>query len=256
MGWNPFKDLGNVVSGVGHLAGDIFHGVEHLGKTALKHPLETAATVAAVYYGMPYLGGGEGVPGESFTGPGVTGDTSLLDAGGNALGGMGGLDGLTGFLGDSGNGGFPGFGGLGQTQSSLELGGGPGAGTGGGIEDYLRRAGKGISSWAGSRTPMQLMRMGGGALGLYRANQLQKMARMPDPGSMKDMPGYQAGLDAVQASMASQGYTGGSNAAAAIGKYGADFYNQNVNQRLMMGGAMQGAGVQQLGSLALLMGGF
>lgn len=51
-----------------------------------------------------------------------------------------------------------------------------------------------------------------------------------DPSSIYKLPGWQAGNEAVQRSMAAQGYQGSGNMAVALQKYGQDFYNQALNQ--------------------------
>ena len=137
-----------------------------------------------------------------------------------------------------------------------------GAGLGGpGVDAGAARAmgAAGAMPWG---SPSNLMTMGTGAYGLIQANQLsqaaqraqqqadpfgpyrqqyaQQMAALSaDPSKLQQMPGYQAGLQAVQRSMAAQGYTGSGNMMAALSKYGGDFYNQTMN----MYGGFAGAGV-------------
>jgi len=53
---------------------------------------------------------------------------------------------------------------------------------------------------------------------------------MKNPSSITSMPGYQAGMDAVERSMAAQGYQGSGNMAAALQAYGGNFFNQQVQQ--------------------------
>ncbi len=62
---------------------------------------------------------------------------------------------------------------------------------------------------------------------------------LSDPSSITTMPGYEAGLEAVQRSMAAQGYVGSGNMMAALSKYGGDFYNNAVNQLSQLGAATQ-----------------
>ena len=124
------------------------------------------------------------------------------------------------------------------------------------------------------RRRMQMLGMGGGGAGgtlgmvggglnilsgLYGMNAAQQMSQMAqradpfagyrpqyaqqlqqltmDPSRITSMPGYRAGLQAVQRSMAAQGYQGSGNMMAALSKYGGDFYGQEVNRLATLGGA-------------------
>lgn len=49
---------------------------------------------------------------------------------------------------------------------------------------------------------------------------------LPNPGDITSIPGYQAGLEAVQRAGAAQGFTGSGNMMVALQKYGGDFYNK------------------------------
>lgn len=84
-----------------------------------------------------------------------------------------------------------------------------------------------------------------GALSLYQTNQMSKLgqpsaaqrtagdqlaALLSDPSSMTKLPGYEAGLQAVQRSGAANGYLGSGNMAVALSKYGGDFYNNTLRQ--------------------------
>lgn len=69
----------------------------------------------------------------------------------------------------------------------------------------------------------------------YYGAEMQKL--QADPSRMTSLPGYEAGLEAVQRSMAAQGYTGSGNMMAALQKYGGDFYNQTMNQYATYAGA-------------------
>ncbi len=107
-----------------------------------------------------------------------------------------------------------------------------------------------------------LSNVGTSLYGLYQQNQLKKLAQMAmqqsdpwgqsggralaggqlqgllrDPSSITKMPGYQAGLEAVQRSLGSQGYQGSGNMMAALSKYGGDFYNNALSQLGYLGGA-------------------
>lgn len=84
-----------------------------------------------------------------------------------------------------------------------------------------------------------------GGFGLYQANQLrqagkpsainqaaeaQLQALLNDPSGVTKLPGYEAGIEAVQRGMAAGGYLGSGNMAAALQKYGGDFYNNAIGQ--------------------------
>ncbi|MGH7745861.1 MAG: hypothetical protein ACREQ5_13930, partial [Candidatus Dormibacteria bacterium] len=72
----------------------------------------------------------------------------------------------------------------------------------------------------------------------YRAQYAQKLQALEaDPNSITALPGYQAGLEAVKRSMASQGFNGSGNMMAALQKYGGDFYNNALNQYATLAGA-------------------
>jgi hypothetical protein len=92
-----------------------------------------------------------------------------------------------------------------------------------------------------------------GGFGLYEANQLrqasqpsainqqadaQLQALLSNPSSITSMPGYEAGIEAVQRGMAARGFLNSGNMATALQKYGGDFYNQAIQQY---------AGLSQLG---------
>lgn len=94
-----------------------------------------------------------------------------------------------------------------------------------------------------------------GLYGLIESERLKKMMQLPDPSVVPNMPGYQAGLEAVRRTMASQGYQGSGNMMLALQKYGGDMYNQYVGQRMASGQGQAGATSGGLSSLALLSNG-
>ena len=120
-------------------------------------------------------------------------------------------------------------------------------------------------------SPNTLMSMGSGLYGLAQSNQMSQMAQRAaaaadpfaqyrgqyaqqlqqltsNPSSMMNMPGYQAGIQAVQRAMNAQGFGGSGNMATALQKYGGDFYNQQVNQLSGLAGAgFNPAAAQQIG---------
>jgi hypothetical protein len=74
--------------------------------------------------------------------------------------------------------------------------------------------------------------------------QYQKMLSdlMADPsGQLSNLPGYKAGLDAVQRSMASQGYTGSGNMMTALQQYGGNIFNQQATLLSGLAGATSGS---------------
>ena len=77
--------------------------------------------------------------------------------------------------------------------------------------------------------------------GPYRAGYANDLrALMSDPSRITSMPGYKAGLDAVERKMASQGYLGSGNMMAALQKYGGDFFNQETARLAQLAGAQFG----------------
>lgn len=68
----------------------------------------------------------------------------------------------------------------------------------------------------------------------YQAQLSQLMA---DPSKITSMPGYKAGLDAVERKMASQGYVGSGNMMAALQDYGGNVFNQEAMRLATLAGA-------------------
>ena len=130
---------------------------------------------------------------------------------------------------------------------------------------------------SGAKEYAPLASLASGISGLSRANQLAKQAAalgkradpwgqsggrgaadaqlqglLKDPSAIYGMPGYQAGLDAVQRKMASQGYLGSGNMMAALQQYGGDFYNNAVKNLGGLSGANTnpgtGAEIELLGT--------
>lgn len=163
---------------------------------------------------------------------GYFGGQGLWNAFGGSAGGLfgGGSSGA-----GAGAGAYPGsgyLGGLGETYA-----GSAGSGGGGG---FLNGMFGGASGNAGATG--DLLR---GGFGLYQASQLrqagqpsainqtaeaQLQALLANPSSVTNLPGYGAGIEAVQRGMAAGGYLGSGNMAAALQKYGGDFYNNAVGQ--------------------------
>lgn len=84
---------------------------------------------------------------------------------------------------------------------------------------------------------------GKGAYGLAQSNRLRLLGRRTqaqrnaqgqldtltaDPASVQNLPGYKAGLQAVERRLAAQGFLGSGNAMTALADYGGRFYNDSV----------------------------
>ena len=190
-------------------------------------------------------------------------------------------------------------GGWSGAMSALGLGGTPatyndfaaGAGAAGGATSA---ASPSILSSLGSSAAKiaPALQIGGGLYGILQSLNLQRQAQilasqsdpfsssrgqyatqlnnlMANPSSITSLPGYDAGLQAVERSMASQGYSGSGNMMAALQQYGGQAYQQQVQTLEALSGAnaTPGAGAQValtglaggttglLSSLSLLAGG-
>lgn len=155
---------------------------------------------------------------------------------------------------------------------------------GGGLASYLSPGAQsavgqaGATPLSGLATPGNLFSIGSGVNNILRSRQLARLGSqlsaqadpwgasggrglagaqlrglLTDPSSITSLPGYQAGLEAVQRSMAAQGYMGSGNMMAALQKYGGDFYNNAVSQLSGLAGAGQnpaaGASLAMQGAL-------
>lgn len=217
----------------------------------------TAAGGGGVGLGAIAGGSGTGMPGASILDPSTWSNpfSNLFNSGANTLPGINGpisvnSGAVSGAMG-GGTGGIaaPGF------------GGGVGVTTGGsGMMDFfelLKQAGL----MPGSGGPISnLLNIGSGIYGMMQSNKMmdlaQQAAQMQDPfgpqrpqyqaalanlyanpSSITSMPGYQAGLNAVERKMASQGYLGSGNMMAALSQYGGDFFDKEVARLSMLSGA-------------------
>jgi hypothetical protein len=153
--------------------------------------------------------------------------------GGSQLAGMFGGQGA-GIGGEQFMNGMGGFGGM--TGSGAQGAGAFASGSGSGIGSMFGMSG----NQAGG--VMDLVR---GGFGLYQSNQLKKASQpsainkqadaelaalLADPSRVTSLPGYEAGIEAVQRGMAAQGFLGSGNMATALQKYGGDFYNNALTQ--------------------------
>lgn len=124
-----------------------------------------------------------------------------------------------------------------------------------------------------------LAQLGTGLYGIYEGDQLKKQAQLlagqadpfasqrgqyaaqlsalnANPGAvLPTLPGYQAGLDAVQRSLAAQGYTGSGNMMAALQQYGGNAYQQESARLAGLAGANANPGTGASLSLAGTAGG-
>lgn len=162
---------------------------------------------------------------------GYFGGAGLWNAFGGSAGGLFGSGSSAGAVANPYEGmGFYGFG----------PGGGEAASSGGNFLSSM--FGRTVSSGSAASGVGDLLR---GGFGLYQANQLkqaskpsainqqaeaQLQALMADPSSVTKLPGYEAGLEAVQRGMAAGGFLGSGNMATALQKYGGDFYNNAIGQ--------------------------
>jgi len=119
-------------------------------------------------------------------------------------------------------------GGAGGVNYSLLGGGGAGAGGGGFLGstagNYLKTGLGGLQLLGG----LQSYEAGQQRLGQQQQYAKQLQALMANPSSVQGLPGYQAGLQAVQRSQAAQGYQGSGNMAAALAGYGGQAYQQQL----------------------------
>jgi len=136
-----------------------------------------------------------------------------------------------------------------------------------GLMDYLTKIASGITSGAGPAAKASAfdpissgMSLVSGIYGMKRSNDLMKIAErasamqdpfgpyraqyaqqlsglMADPSKITTMPGYTAGMQAVERRMASQGYLGSGNMMAAMAEYGGSFFDKEANRLAGLAGA-------------------
>lgn len=257
-----------IIMGVmGGAAGGLFGGGAAAGAEAGVAGGMTAEEAASLGLGADFVGATPIAGGAAET-MGAAG-TGVLDYGGAGSGwGAAFTDPTTGLS-------YPGSGmGGGANAGALASGGSSGSGLGGLWDTVLKKAG-GLSA-------IDYARIASGAYGLYGSMQQQKLAKQEagvrkgyqdqlggltsNPSSITSMPGYQAGLEGVQRSLAAQGYTGSGNMMAALAKYGGDFYGQEVSRLAGLSGMgtdsnsvaaqQQAALSNQMSALGLMTGGF
>jgi hypothetical protein len=215
---------------------------------------------------MPLFGGLDGALGDSVANyASGMGANNLLTGAGSAIGGLGApvtdltsasmLPGVTNYA--------PGVLNSGATMSitggpfsvlnsllqKVGMGGvgGGGAGGGGGI-------------FPGSSPILNGMNVASGLYGMYQQNEMRELAERAasqqdpfggqrgqyaqmlqqlyaDPSRITSMPGYSAGLTAVERKMASQGYNGSGNMMAALQEYGGNAFNAEAARLAQLAGA-------------------
>ncbi len=224
----------------------------------------------------------------AFLGPEVLGlSAGLGGAAGGALGSLaqgGGLQGavtggLAGYLGGSALG--AGMGALGGGQAAAPIVAGTWtmpyvAGTAGTAAGAAPSLGGSIGNLFGALGgSSSLLGTAGGLYGMYQSQQLGQLAKrlaaqqnpfdpyraqyaqqlnalMANPSLVTQQPGYEAGLEAVQRSMAAQGYTGSGNMMTELAKYGGQAYQQALGNLSTLSGASAAPGA---GASTAMMGG-
>ncbi len=243
---------------------------------AIKPIAAPAAALTAAYFGMPALLGAAGIGGGA---AGLTGvDAAMADLAGSAtMGGAIPTAGLTieQLLGpqatiEGGQLAIPAGAQLSPLSSMI-----------GGVGNILQALMSGrlnpqaLMSMMGSGTPDRALgiapwlRTGMGLFGLGQGMGMMRQARLPNPGDIQSLPGYQAGIDAVmRGSRAANNAPSGAELAA-LQQYGGNAYNQAVGQRLssvqgqmlpylmmMQGGGMLEGGLAGTGSAPGLLSGW
>lgn len=211
-------------------------------------------------------------PGAWGWGAGAAGSAGIA-ANGFDFGGPTGADDLLGTGGPEASGGTQGFDMQGTGIDQLMGTGGPEVSGGSGPLQMLQYMGnnalsslrsifsnQGGNNAGGGGAFGNALSIGSGLYGLYNSEQQKRLAKqimsrsdpfassrgmygdrlnalMGDPSSITSVPGYAAGLQAVERRMASQGFNGSGNMITALSKYGGDFYNQEVQRLETLSGA-------------------
>lgn len=78
-------------------------------------------------------------------------------------------------------------------------------------------------------------------MGPYRAGYAQQLQQlMSNPSMISSLPGYKAGLQAVERRGAAQGWNGSGNMAASLSEFGGNFYDQQVQRLASLAGGNPG----------------
>ena len=201
--------------------------------------------------GLSFDGAGAGLSGAGMegTGAGLTasglgGGYDLFGAGASTGAGLGGAGmdatgaGLTG--------GFGGGGSSIQEMLSRQFGqlGGGGAGAGGGGMPSWLKQGLGGLQLAGGLQQYQAQSQRQAQQQGY-AQQMQQL--MANPSSVESLPGYNAGLRAVQHKGRAEGFGGSGSMAAALAGYGGQQYQQQLSNLASLQGGSQPVGSPMMG---------
>lgn len=130
---------------------------------------------------------------------------------------------------------------LGGLMNMLGFGGGTAAG-GGGSNSMLpllmasSQLGGGLAGYTQAQNYQNLAQQAD-PWAQYRAQYAQQLnSLMQNPSQIQSIPGYLAGLQAVQRSLAAQGYQGSGNMMAALQNYGGNFYQQQLQNLSSLAG--------------------
>jgi len=104
------------------------------------------------------------------------------------------------------------------------------------------------------------------AMGPYRAQYAQQLQQlMNNPSSIQNLPGYQAGIEAINRDSAAKGLFGSGNMAGALGLYGNQLYQQQLQNLMQLSGSninpavagtlLNSAGQSQAGGTGLALSG-
>jgi hypothetical protein len=120
-----------------------------------------------------------------------------------------------------------------------------------GVGGWMNAIGGGLSI-AGGLYGMKTAKDAAGAMdpfGPYRGQYAQRLQALEaNPGMVAQLPGFQAGIKALESSTAAGGYFGSGNAAAALTEFGGNFYERELARLAQLAGAGQSPGAGALGA--------
>lgn len=256
--WGPLLAYLGGAAGVGEVAVEGAGAGEGIGGGA-----GTAATMpAAITDSYATVGGGSAATGGITAMPAAGADPYAVAGGGSAaVGGTSAMppaqtlptESTAGILPQDGGMDFAGSAPGSNEAVNAAFGNGSGSAVGGGFS-------------MGLPSLLSAYNMGTGLYGLYNAEEARRAAKQPqvydpfgpqraqyqqqlaeltaDPSKIQSDPGYTSGLQAVQRTMAAQGYLGSGNMMNEIANFGGNFYNQAVSRLSGLAGANIGP-VQQ-----------
>lgn len=222
------------------------------------HPLESYLAASSIVAGGEGLGAFGGAAGAGADAGAAADAGSLAGVAGSAGAGAGGDLLGAGAAGSAGGAGLDaatmaGTTGAGGDTAAVGAGTGFADGSSGGVGSWLQSIfqGGGIGGSGSSGGVLQALQGSKGSLGamqllssLYGITQSRKLSKEASAQSVSN-----AGLQAVQRSMASQGYQSSGNMAAALSKYGADAYGANLaQQQSSLGSTMSSLGLLTAGA--------